>query len=472
VTGLAFTAKRSDYFAIRWDESPYANGYRVQRSNNGSDFDTVATLPAGTTTYADAFVQPLREYYYRVVAVNDSAQGLPGEAVFAASPATAAQALPDGWAQRDVGPVGGSGATGYAPATGTFTVIAAGEDIVDATDAFHFTYRSVTGDTEITARVATQEYTDEWAKAGVMIRDGLGSGARHATIVVSPDHGTTFQYRDSAGAGSKKVNTEGTYAPYWVRLVRRGDTLTGYRSADGVTWTEEGHATVAMNETVYVGLAVTPAVKDRMATVTFTDVTVVNRPPTVVIRPQPSSVTVRGQTVDLFAQGDDDCGESNLRYDWAAVRKPPGAPAPVFSAGNTNAAQHVTARFFRAGAYVLRVRITDEGGLSVTSTVTVQVVATPAALRVTPAGQSVVAGSTLRYAVQVLDQFDQPIASPTPVSWHATKGWIDFNGVYTAPRTPGQYLVGAQVGTLSANVPVTVLAPDRRTPARAGYIPS
>ena len=104
VTGLAFTAKRSDLFAIRWDPSPYANGYRVQRSNNGSDFDTVATLPAGTTTYADPSVQPLREYYYRVVAVNDSAQGLAGEAVFAASPATAAQALPAGWGRLTSAP--------------------------------------------------------------------------------------------------------------------------------------------------------------------------------------------------------------------------------------------------------------------------------------------------------------------------------------------------------------------------------
>ena len=137
-----------------------------------------------------------------------------------------------------------------------------------------------------------------------------------------------------------------------MRLVRHGSTLTGYRSADGVTWTEEGHATVDMNDTVYVGLAVTPAVKDRMATVSFTDVTLANHAPTVAPRPEPSSVTVRGRTVDLFAQGDDDRGEANLRYDWAAVRMPRGAPAPAFSDGNTNAAKHVVATFFRPALYV------------------------------------------------------------------------------------------------------------------------
>jgi hypothetical protein len=108
----------------------------------------------------------------------------------------------------------------------------------------------------------------------------------------------------------------------------------------------------------------------------------------------------------------------------------------------------------------------------VTSTATVEVVATPTALSITPARQSVVAGSTVRYAADVLDQFGQPMASTPPVSWHATKGWIDSNGVYTAPRTPGQYTVGAQVGSLLANVLVTVLAPDRRTPRRGGYVPS
>jgi hypothetical protein len=303
-----------------------------------------------------------------------------------------------------------------------------------------------------------------------MIRDSPASGARHAMMVDSPDHGTTIQYRDSAGGGSKKVNTEGAYAPYWVRLVRQGDTITGYRSADGVTWTEEGHATFAMNDTVDVGLAVTPAVKDRMATVTFADVAVANRAPTVALRPQPSSVTVRGRTVDLFARGDDDRGEANLRYDWAAVRKPPGAWAPVFSAGDTNAAKHVVATFFRAGAYVLRVRITDAGGLSVTSTVTVQVVATPTALRVTPPGASVVAGSTLRYGVEVLDQFGQPMTSARAVTWSATSGSVDANGLYTAPLLPGQYQVRADSGVLSASVPVTVLATDRRTSKRTGYV--
>jgi hypothetical protein len=390
--------------------------------------------------------------------------------VFAASPATPDQALPAPWAQRDVGPVGGSGATGFNAATGTFNVIAGGQDITDASDAFHFTYQPLVGDGEITARLAAQEPTDGWAKAGVMVRESLSSGSRHAMMVISPDHGATFQWRPSTGGGSKKVNVEGAYAPYWVRLVRRGSTLTGYRSADGVTWTEQGSATIDMAQSVFIGLAAVPGDNARLAAVAFDNVSVSNFRPTIAIPASASESTVAGRTVRLWALGADDHGESNLRYDWAAVRSPKGAPAPQFSDGGTNVAKNVTATFFRAGAYLLRVRVTDASGLAVVSTVTVQVAATPTALRVAPADGSVRASAKRRFTADVLDQFGQPVAPAPAVTWYATAGSVDADGVYTAPRAAGRYLVGAEFGSLSAYVAVTVVDPSRRTPPRSAYV--
>ncbi len=43
--------------------------------------------------------------------------------------------------------------------------------------------------------------------------------------------------------------------PYWVRLVRKGDTVTTFRSKDGRDWAETVKETVPLNETAYVGLA-------------------------------------------------------------------------------------------------------------------------------------------------------------------------------------------------------------------------
>jgi hypothetical protein len=37
--------------------------------------------------------------------------------------------------------------------------------------------------------------------------------------------------------------------------VRRGDTVTAFRSKDGRDWAETGKETVPLNETAYVGLA-------------------------------------------------------------------------------------------------------------------------------------------------------------------------------------------------------------------------
>ena len=63
-------------------------------------------------------------------------------------------------------------------------------------------------------------------------------------------------------------------APYWVKLVRAGDAITGYASVDGATWTEVGSDTFTMGSTIYVGLAVSRHVSGTNATATFDNVTI------------------------------------------------------------------------------------------------------------------------------------------------------------------------------------------------------
>src|SRR5919106_519124 len=89
---------------------------------------------------------------------------------------------------------------------------------------------------------------------------------------------------DLAG-GDAGPGLEGAFAaPHWVRLTRRGSTVTGFRSSDGVTWTAVGTATMA-TATMYVGLEVTSHDPAQAATAVFDNVTVgvpvVNQAPTV-----------------------------------------------------------------------------------------------------------------------------------------------------------------------------------------------
>src|SRR5213079_72576 len=81
--------------------------------------------------------------------------------------------------------------------------------------------------------------------------------------------------------------------------------------------------------------------------------------------PNPTVTT----TTSLSVLGADDAGEANLTYTWATLGTPPAAVS--FSPNGTNAAKNATATFIATGTYNFLVSITDAGGLSVTSSVSV-----------------------------------------------------------------------------------------------------
>lgn len=175
-------------------------------------------------------------------------------AVLSVHPASA-QTLPSPWATRDVGTVSATGtANGSA---GSFTVQGGGADIWSQADAFRFVYRVLTGDGTIAARVTTLDHTHEWAKAGVMLRETLAASSTHASMIVSAGRGLAFQRRVSTGGLSTHTAGGGGQAPSWVRLVRKGSTVTAQTSVDGVAWSTVGSQSISMAATIYAGLAVT-----------------------------------------------------------------------------------------------------------------------------------------------------------------------------------------------------------------------
>jgi regulation of enolase protein 1 (concanavalin A-like superfamily) len=152
-------------------------------------------------------------------------------------------------------------------------VAGSGSDIWGTSDAFRFVYMPVTGNCTIVAHVVTLQNIDGWSKAGVMIRDSLAANAANAFIAVTPGNGVTWQTRSSTGANSGNNNTTGLSAPYWVKLVRNGNTFTGYRSSDSVTWFQLGSATFSMSSTAYIGLALTSHNNSTLCAATFDNVT-------------------------------------------------------------------------------------------------------------------------------------------------------------------------------------------------------
>jgi hypothetical protein len=165
-------------------------------------------------------------------------------------------------------------------ADGSITMGAGGADIWDNADQFRFAFKQLSGDGSIVARVDNMIATDGWAKVGVMIRESLEAGSRHAAVVVTPSNGVSFLNRPTPDGASVQINQTGFAAPYWVKLTRTGNTFTAQRSADGVTWTSitadaaASTVTIEMAADVYIGLAVTSHNTATQTSVQFSQVAV------------------------------------------------------------------------------------------------------------------------------------------------------------------------------------------------------
>ena len=183
---------------------------------------------------------------------------------------------PPGWTNGDIGGVGAAGSAIWNPQAGEFTVQGSGADIWNRADEFHFTQTPVTGDFTIYTRVASVENVNVWTKAGLMVREGLTAGARHASLFVTPTtvKGMAFQRRLAVNGLSVHTAGPALTAPVIIMLKRTGDLVSAYyrMSFDGTPWILIGRDTIpGLAPTVNVGLAVTSHVDGTLATARFRD---------------------------------------------------------------------------------------------------------------------------------------------------------------------------------------------------------
>jgi regulation of enolase protein 1 (concanavalin A-like superfamily) len=178
------------------------------------------------------------------------------------------------WNTQDIGGVGAAGS--LVQSGSKFTVKGAGEDIYGNDDEFRFVYKAISGDATITAKVTSIDHVDGWSKAGVMVRDGLGAGARNVMMLTTPtpSNGYRWQVRSSvSGTTSSTKGGPGTNE-VWLRIIRNGSTLTGKFSSNGTSWTTLGTAPISMASTVQIGLAVTSHADSSLAAGLFDKVSI------------------------------------------------------------------------------------------------------------------------------------------------------------------------------------------------------
>jgi regulation of enolase protein 1 (concanavalin A-like superfamily) len=97
--------------------------------------------------------------------------------------------------------------------------------------------------------------TNAYAKVGLMMRETPSADSRHASMLVTPGDGVHFSWRETAGQGMGEVKNQGFAAPIWLKLTRVGKRFTGYRSTDGVNWTQVGYRDVNMGASILAGMA-------------------------------------------------------------------------------------------------------------------------------------------------------------------------------------------------------------------------
>ncbi|WP_329017789.1 alpha-N-acetylglucosaminidase [Streptomyces sp. NBC_00690] len=133
-----------------------------------------------------------------------------------------------------------------------FAINGAGHDLWRGTAQFGTAYREgvLRQGTSVTLRVDSQDRTASWARAGIIVRNRLGTPGDpgFANLAVTPGQGVALSY-DSNGDGTLDTyrRITGVKAPVLLRLTRgAGTSLTGACSVDGgATWRTVATVSVA-----------------------------------------------------------------------------------------------------------------------------------------------------------------------------------------------------------------------------------
>ena len=217
----------------------------------------------------------------------------------------------EGLGKADVGPVEHPGSLTIEG--NDLRLKASGGGIDGQRDEFFFAYKILSGDGAIEVHVDTVERINDWAKAGIMVRENLNASAPHVALLASGHGRSILQWRELWGEATGQ-SLHGPGAPKWLRIVRQGNEFVSYTSTDRANWAELGRKTVEMADSVLVGIAGTSHTADRLMTAELSGLNFSgnisdgdgNTPPEAIA----SSHQLRGgQTVEISLEGKDRDGD-------------------------------------------------------------------------------------------------------------------------------------------------------------------
>lgn len=268
-----------------WVASIEAQNYIVKRAAKSEGPFKVIAKGIRVTNYTDKKVKKGQPYFYTVSASNGY-----GESENALK-AGGTAGSPQDWCQKDIGSPAAKGNSVFDGEE--FRIEGAGMGLDSLSDQFHYSYTSLSGDGYIALRYVPQP-SSQFSNFGLMLRDGLSSSAAHVSLMIfpgktaqieAPSWHLRFVTREANGKAShvmkigaplpSPVVTHGRLTgPYWLRLERRGNTITAKSSIEGQLWETVSSADVAMGRKVLIGIPVASGIKGKTTTVFFDNVSI------------------------------------------------------------------------------------------------------------------------------------------------------------------------------------------------------
>lgn len=225
---------------------------------------------------------------------------------FDGSDNAADQGSGDLWQGTDIGKVGMAGSHKFAK--GQVTIEAAGLDIKGAADSFRMVSQTMSGNGEVCARLTSAGQPRPRMLAGVMIRENADASCPFAAVLMERNGSVSFVIRTNPGADARVVASAAKErTPIWLRLVRKGDNFSAWRSTDSRMWSYLAEANFNPGVELLAGLAVTSREPAGMCAAVFE-------------KPRVSPDEPPGANITALR---------SIKSDSAKLRKPPGPDRTV-----------------------------------------------------------------------------------------------------------------------------------------------
>lgn len=332
-------------------------------------------------------------------------------------------------------------ATSQSAATYAYTVGGDAANIFTTADALAFARVQITGNFTLIAEMDFATATQLFAKAGIMVRAGLGLSDQFFHVVKFPDSGAKGVALESralaGGAATQTLRVGNINGRTGLKIVRTNSVFTGYYWS-GVQWESLGSLDIGMPNSVYIGLTGNSGAPGDSISITVRQFNLQNLPR---VTFADNSATAGAHTYTVISK--DLAGNAAAASAGATITVPSVNNAyPQLSSYNTGGGQSydTNANVERCSLEVLSIMSFFPGWESGRIRTKKQVI------------DDIKAKSTVN--TKVVQYYDATnIPNPTPSAYFALRSAMDANNWFLRTSFPaGSIVNGSSAGYLAANI--------------------